>query len=65
MSALAHAVYGASGFEAEKRALDAQTQHEITEATRLQTETGCTWSEALRLAADRTNTTWDDWKPIR
>ncbi|MBS0454040.1 MAG: hypothetical protein JSS14_22280 [Proteobacteria bacterium] len=50
MSLLAHATFGARGFQAERRALDARIQAEIVEAKRLQRELGCTWSEALRLA---------------
>lgn len=50
MSALAHTTYAAPGFEAEKRALAAQAQHEIREARRVQAQTGCTWTEALRIA---------------
>ena len=50
MSALDHAIYAAPGFDAEKRALDAQIQHEIREAKRVQAQTGCTWTEALRIA---------------
>jgi hypothetical protein len=50
MSRLAHATYSAPGFAAEKAAQAAQAQHEIREAKRIQRETGCSWSEALRLA---------------
>lgn len=50
MSRLAHATYAAPGFEAEKRALDKVIQAEIREAQRIQRQTGCTWTEALRLA---------------
>jgi hypothetical protein len=50
MSRLAHATYAAPGFAAEKRAQAAQAQHEIREAKRIQAQTGCSWTEALRLA---------------
>ena len=50
MSLLAHSTYGAPGFDAEKRALWHTAQHEITEAKRVQAQTGCTWTEALRIA---------------
>lgn len=52
MSRLAHATYGAPGFEAEKRAAAIQAQHEIKEAKRIQQQTGCTWSDALRAVAE-------------
>jgi hypothetical protein len=51
MSRLAHAIYGAKGFEAEKKALDKRIQAEIAEAKRIQRASGCGWSEALRVAA--------------
>lgn len=50
MSKLAHSTFAAPGFEAEKRAQASQAQHEILEAKRIQKETGCTWTEALRIA---------------
>ena len=53
MSRLAHATFAAPGFSAEKRQQAAQAQHEIQKAKRIQRETGCTWTEALRLAAKR------------
>jgi hypothetical protein len=52
MSLLAHACYAARGFEAERRDLDRAIQAEVREAKRIQHEVGCSWSEALRLAAD-------------
>ena len=51
MSLLAHAVYAAPRFEAEKRDLDKAIQHETREAKRIQGQEGCSWTEALRLAA--------------
>lgn len=50
MSLLAHSTYGAPGFNTEKRALLHTAQHEIVEAKRVQAQTGCTWTEALRIA---------------
>ena len=50
MSRLAHSVYAAPGFAAEKWDLDRRIQMEIREAKSIQHQTGCTWSEALRLA---------------
>jgi hypothetical protein len=50
MSKLAHATYAAPGFAAEKKVLAEQAQHEVREAKRIQQQTGCTWTEALRLA---------------
>jgi hypothetical protein len=50
MSILAHATYGASKFDAEKRDLDNRIQFEIAEARRIQQQTGCAWSDALRIA---------------
>jgi hypothetical protein len=50
MSLLAHATCGARGLEPDRKALDKRIQHEITEAKRIQRETGCSWSEALRIA---------------
>jgi len=37
---------------AERRQLDATIQAEIIEAKRIQQQTNCTWSEALRLARE-------------
>lgn len=51
MSLLAHLVYGAPRMDVERKGLDARIQFEIREAQRVQTQTGCTWSEALRIAA--------------
>lgn len=42
-----------SGFNAEKRALRYTAQHEIVEAKRVQAQTGCTWTEALRIARNQ------------
>lgn len=53
MSLLAHSTYGAPGFNAEKRALLRTAQHEIVEAKRVQARTGCTWTEALRIARNK------------
>jgi hypothetical protein len=50
MTRLAHATAGAPGLDAEKRELADIAQHEIAEARRIQTQTGCSWTEALRLA---------------
>lgn len=52
MSLLAHACYAARGFEGEKRDLDNRIQAEVCEAKRIHQQTGCAWTEALRLAAD-------------
>ena len=51
MSLLAHLIYAAPRMDAEKRGLDARIQFEIREARRLQEQTGCTWTEALLMAA--------------
>ncbi len=48
MSRLAHAVFGAPGFEAEKRHLATVAHNEILEAKRAQVQLGLTWSEAIR-----------------
>lgn len=53
MSLLAHSTCGAPGFNAEKRALRRTAQHEIVEAKRVQARTGCTWTEALRIARNK------------
>lgn len=50
MSLLAHSTCGAPAFDAEKRALRYRAQQEIAEAKRVQAQTGCTWTEALRIA---------------
>jgi hypothetical protein len=50
MSLLAHTTYGALGFSAQKDALVSQIQHEIKEAKRIQQQTECSWTEALRAA---------------
>jgi hypothetical protein len=54
MSILAHATYGALKFTAQKRNLDRRIQDEIQQALALQQQTGCSWSEALRLAYGNT-----------
>ena len=54
MNSLAHTTYGAQGFKAEKRALAELAQEEIQNAKCIQKQTGCTWTEALRLAAKST-----------
>lgn len=51
MNKIAHAVFGAPGFDTEKKDQANQAQHEIQEAKRIQRQTGCTWSEALKAAA--------------
>lgn len=53
MSRLAHAALGAPGFVAEKRAAHEEAQAVIVEATRIQRELGCTWTEALRISERR------------
>lgn len=50
MSLLAHSTYAAPGFEVEKRNLHNVIQHETAEANRIQRDTGCSRTEALRLA---------------
>ena len=50
MSILAHATLAGPGFEAEKRAMAATAQHEVRQAKHIQDQTGCTWTEALRIA---------------
>jgi hypothetical protein len=52
VSLLAHATAGAAGahLERETRALADLAQHEVAEARRIQAQTGCTWTEALRIA---------------
>lgn len=53
MSLLAHSTCGAPSFDAEKRAMRYAAQHEIVEAKRVQAQTGCTWTEALRIARNQ------------
>lgn len=53
MSLLAHAIYAAPRFEAQKRALDARIRHETLEAKRIQAVHGTTWAEAIRLACSK------------
>ena len=50
MSAIAHATLAAPGFDAEKRAMATTAQHEIAQAKHIQQQTGCAWTEALRIA---------------
>lgn len=50
MSILAHATLAAPGFEAEKRDMTATAQIEISQAKRIQQMSGCSWTEALRIA---------------
>lgn len=52
MSRLAHATYAAPGLDmrARRKAMAPQIQREVVEAKRIQQQTGCTWTEALRLA---------------
>jgi hypothetical protein len=54
VSRLAHATYGAPGFGPERKALDAQRALEVKNAKAIQEQTGCTWTEALKAAANRT-----------
>ena len=48
-----HSALVAPGMEREKRELDRTIQAEIREAKRIQVQTGCTWTEALRYAANK------------
>lgn len=50
MSILAHATLAAPGFDAEKRDLAATAQLEISQAKHTQAQTGCSWTDALRIA---------------
>lgn len=50
MSRLAHATLGAPGLKTEKREQAAQAQHEVVQARHIQQQTGCSWTEALRIA---------------
>jgi len=50
MSRLAHAALGATGLEAEKRDQAARAQREVEQAKHIQQQTGCSWTEALRIA---------------
>lgn len=49
---LAHAVRAAPGLRAavQRKNLDRIIRDETAEAKRIQAQTGCSWSEALRLA---------------
>lgn len=51
--ALLHAALIAPGMEREKKALLEQMQLEVRNAKRIQAQTGCSWTEALRAAATR------------
>lgn len=53
MSALAHAVFGAPGFEHEKQDLYRLVAVRIAEAKRIQAERKCSFAEAMRLADPR------------
>lgn len=55
MSLLAHAARAARSYDTaadrrERRGLDDKIQDEIREAKQTQAQTGCPWSEALRIA---------------
>ncbi|MFN3888116.1 MAG: hypothetical protein ACK4MG_14270 [Aquabacterium sp.] len=50
MSAMAHACLAAPRMDAQRKELDLRIQAEIAEAKRIQQQTGCAWTEALRLA---------------
>lgn len=50
MSRLAHAVFAAPHFEAEKASQSQTLQLEIRNAKAIQAQTGCGWTEALRKA---------------
>jgi hypothetical protein len=51
MSLLAHATYASRGFDIQKRNLDRRIKDETIEAKNIQKQTGCSWSEALRIAS--------------
>ena len=51
MNKIAHSAAAAPGLTALKKALSETIQAEIKEAKRIQTQTGCTWTEALKTAA--------------
>jgi hypothetical protein len=53
MNAIAHSTFAAPLMTTEKKALDQVIQAEISEAKRIQAQTGCTWTEALKAAAKR------------
>ena len=53
MSLLAHATRAAWGMQKERRELDKQRLLEVNDAKRIQRETGCTWAESLRVAANQ------------
>jgi hypothetical protein len=51
MSILAHSLRAARGMHSSRRNLDREIAEETKEAKRIQQQLGCTWSEALRIAA--------------
>lgn len=57
MSTLPHACAAClphvPGAQEEKRNLDLRIRHEVAEAKRIQQQTGCTWTNALMLAAGK------------
>ena len=50
MSVLAHAAFGRKKTPVERRNIDTAIQDEIACAKRIQAETQCIWSDALRRA---------------
>lgn len=55
MSLLAHSIGAAINGESARRIrheLDQKIRHETKEAKSIQKQTGCSWSEALRIAKD-------------
>ena len=55
MSLLAHSTCAHWSMQKERRDLDVQRLHEVNEARRIQRETGCTWAQAIRIAAGLPN----------
>ena len=53
MNKIAHSTFAAPSMSIEKKALADVIQAEIKEAKRIQVQTGCTWTEALKAAAKR------------
>lgn len=53
MSLLAHALCAAWGMQTQRRELDKQRLLEVNEAKHIQRETGCTWAQAIRIAAGK------------
>jgi hypothetical protein len=51
MNKIAHSAAAAPRMTALKKALSETIQAEIKEAKRIQAQTGCTWTEALKAAA--------------